>query len=110
MRIYVSPTARGAVAGAAAIVSVTLMYAPNAQLILSRLSERDVVLDVGGWACPFNRANIVIDAEPYETRGYYTHQERAKLIFDKTKSALCVLYRSGVRPYRTMQKKISDHQ
>jgi hypothetical protein len=47
------------------------MYEPNAQLILSRLSERDVVLDVGGWACPFNRANIVIDAEPYETRGYY---------------------------------------
>jgi hypothetical protein len=47
------------------------MYEPNAQLILSRLAGSDVVLDVGGWACPFNRANIVIDAEPYETRGYY---------------------------------------
>jgi hypothetical protein len=29
------------------------------------------VLDVGGWACPFNRAQWVLDAEPYETRGYY---------------------------------------
>jgi hypothetical protein len=29
------------------------------------------VLDVGGWACPFLRADWVLDAEPYETRGYY---------------------------------------
>lgn len=29
------------------------------------------MLDIGGWACPFNRANFVMDAEPYETRGYY---------------------------------------
>jgi hypothetical protein len=29
------------------------------------------VLDIGGWARPFNRANYVIDQEPYETRGYY---------------------------------------
>ena len=32
----------------------------------------DLVLDVGGWACPFNRANWVIDSEPYETRGFYS--------------------------------------
>src|SRR6516164_2319087 len=24
------------------------------------------------WACPFNRANYVLDVEPYETRGFYT--------------------------------------
>lgn len=47
------------------------MFDPNVQLILSRLAPSDVVLDVGGWACPFNRANWVLDAEPYETRGYY---------------------------------------
>ena len=47
------------------------MFEPNAQLILSKLRPDDVVLDVGGWACPFNRANLVIDAEPFETRGYY---------------------------------------
>ena len=41
------------------------------QRILSRIRPTDVVLDVGGWACPFNRANIVMDAEPFDTRGYY---------------------------------------
>jgi hypothetical protein len=47
------------------------MYEPNVEAILSRLRPDDVVLDVGGWACPFNRANIVMDAEPFATRGYY---------------------------------------
>ena len=47
------------------------MLESNVESILTRLRPQDVVLDVGGWACPFNRANIVIDAEPYETRGYY---------------------------------------
>lgn len=35
------------------------------------IKSNDLVLDVGGWACPFNRANYVIDSMPYETRGYY---------------------------------------
>ena len=39
--------------------------------ILERLSESDVVLDIGGWADPFERADWVMDALPYETRGYY---------------------------------------
>ena len=47
------------------------MYEPNVDRILSLVRPGDVVLDVGGWACPFNRANIVVDAEPFETRGYY---------------------------------------
>ena len=47
------------------------MLEANVPLILSRLAPSDVVLDVGGWACPFNRADWVLDAEPYETRGYY---------------------------------------
>lgn len=47
------------------------MYEPNVVKVLERLRPTDIVLDVGGWACPFNRANVVIDAEPFETRGYY---------------------------------------
>jgi SAM-dependent methyltransferase len=39
---------------------------------LQRLLERpadELVLDVGGWAAPLNRADWVIDLMPYETRG-----------------------------------------
>ncbi len=37
--------------------------------ILSTLPKDAVVLDVGGWAAPFNRADWVLDLMPYETRG-----------------------------------------
>jgi hypothetical protein len=47
------------------------MHEPNVKRILNLLSPTDVVLDIGGWARPFNRANYVIDAEPFETRGFY---------------------------------------
>lgn len=47
------------------------MYEPNAQRIMQMLGPQDVVLDIGGWARPFNRANWVMDAEPWKTRGYY---------------------------------------
>jgi hypothetical protein len=47
------------------------MFEPNVQKLLSQLKPTDLVLDVGGWACPFNRADWILDAEPYETRGYY---------------------------------------
>jgi hypothetical protein len=47
------------------------MFEPNVRKILERLTETDQVLDVGGWACPFNRANWILDAQPFETRGYY---------------------------------------
>jgi Methyltransferase domain len=47
------------------------MYPPNVESLLKRLTPADVVLDVGGWACPFNRAQWVLDAEPFATRGYY---------------------------------------
>jgi len=43
----------------------------DVDLVLSRINPNDIVLDVGGWACPFNRANWILDAEPYETRGFY---------------------------------------
>jgi Methyltransferase domain len=47
------------------------MLTRNVEEILSRLSPEDLVLDVGAWACPFNRAHWILDAEPYETRGFY---------------------------------------
>ncbi|MBW4554136.1 MAG: methyltransferase domain-containing protein [Aphanocapsa sp. GSE-SYN-MK-11-07L] len=47
------------------------MLAEHVEKILASLKPEDIVLDVGGWACPFNRANYVLDAEPYETRGHY---------------------------------------
>ena len=37
------------------------------------LREGDLVLDVGGWADPFERADWVLDLMPYETRGLYAH-------------------------------------
>jgi len=47
------------------------VYKPNVERILESLSPSDVVLDIGGWACPFNRANFILDVEPFETRGFY---------------------------------------
>ena len=47
------------------------MYEPNVEAVLASLKPTDKVLDIGGWACPFNRADYVMDSEPYETRGYY---------------------------------------
>ena len=47
------------------------MYDRNVSKILQMLQPTDIVLDIGGWASPFNRANYVMDVQPYETRGYY---------------------------------------
>jgi hypothetical protein len=47
------------------------VFQRNVDELLRRLSATDLVLDVGGWACPFNRAQWVLDAETYDTRGYY---------------------------------------
>jgi hypothetical protein len=50
----------------------------NRSSVLERLSEGDLVLDVGAWAHPFERADWVIDLMPYETRGqYYYDREQA---------------------------------
>lgn len=47
------------------------MLPEHVDQVLARLSPTDLVLDVGGWSCPFNRAQWVLDVEPYETRGFY---------------------------------------
>jgi SAM-dependent methyltransferase len=43
--------------------------------IVNLLSPSDVVLDVGGWAKPFSRADWVLDLQPFETRGLYGYDE-----------------------------------
>jgi hypothetical protein len=42
---------------------------PEATDRILALPDDALVLDVGGWAAPFNRADWVIDAMPFETRG-----------------------------------------
>jgi hypothetical protein len=49
------------------------MLSKNSAILMDRVKSSDVVLDIGAWAHPFNRANYVIDCEPYETRGHYNH-------------------------------------
>lgn len=44
------------------------MNTDTAKKILAGLSATDVVLDVGGWHSPFNRADYMIDIMPYTTR------------------------------------------
>jgi len=48
------------------------MYEPNVQRLLKIIQPDWQVLDIGGWACTFNRATHVMDSEPYATRGHYS--------------------------------------
>ncbi|WP_261569144.1 class I SAM-dependent methyltransferase [Frankia gtarii] len=41
----------------------------NVDDVLARIEDDALVLDVGGWWKPFNRANHVVDLLPFETRG-----------------------------------------
>jgi hypothetical protein len=47
----------------------------SAETISGRLADDDLVLDVGGWAKPFARADWVLDLMPYETRGIYGERQ-----------------------------------
>ena len=47
------------------------MFDPHVDQVIAAIEPHHLVLDIGGWARPFNRANWVLDAEPYETRGHY---------------------------------------
>ena len=42
--------------------------------LLSSLSDDALVLDIGGWADPVERADWVLDLMPYETRGLYERE------------------------------------
>ena len=47
------------------------MLKASRERLLEQLEPDDVVLDVGGWGDPFERANWIMDLFPYETRGLY---------------------------------------
>lgn len=51
------------------------MFEPHRDQLLARLPDDAQVLDVGGWAAPFERADWVIDLMPHETRGLYRHSD-----------------------------------
>ena len=59
------------------------MLEKNCKKILKLLSPRDTVLDIGGWAMPFNRANYVVDFMPYESRGIHGYQGSSEEQFTK---------------------------
>lgn len=50
------------------------MLEKNVDLVLARVRDCDRVLDIGGWAQPFTRANVVVDVLPYDTRGIFGNQ------------------------------------
>src|SRR5690606_14263727 len=56
---------------------VAAVLSASRDRILERLGDEDLVLDVGGWAKPFPRADWVIDLMPYETRGLYDYDREA---------------------------------
>lgn len=58
------------------------MLAASKRRLAERLSDRDVVLDIGGWADPLSRADWVIDLMPYETRGWYQRKGWTESIDD----------------------------
>lgn len=50
------------------------MLPSSAERIRQELPDHASVLDVGGWASPFDRADWVLDLMPYETRGLYGYE------------------------------------
>ncbi len=59
------------------------MIKENELKILKELKSRGIVLDIGGWDKPFNRANYVLDIHSFETRGFHGNQGGNKEFFNK---------------------------
>jgi hypothetical protein len=51
------------------------MLDASARQIVERVGRDGLLLDVGGWAKPFPRADWVVDLMPYETRGLYEYTD-----------------------------------
>lgn len=45
------------------------MFTSNVETIMSMIGPQDKVIDIGGWWKPFVRADWVVDAMPFATRG-----------------------------------------
>lgn len=59
------------------------MLEQNAKILLQQIAPTDLVLEIGAWACPFNRADWVFDLMPYETRGAFGHAGPSEECFTK---------------------------
>ena len=59
------------------------MLEENIARVLAQIGPTDRVLDIGGWARPFNRANYVLDIGSYETRGVFGSQGPEEEFFSK---------------------------
>jgi methyltransferase family protein len=68
--------------------------------LFAAIKQDSVVLDVGGWADPFERADWVIDLMPYETRGLYQRQGWAPRRTDPERFG----------PDTWIQRDICDHE
>ena len=60
------------------------MLERSVRQVLARLAEDSLVLDVGGWAKPFARADWVIDLMPYATRGMLGRDGEGEELFSVT--------------------------
>src|SRR3989344_4141571 len=59
------------------------MLKENEIKILKKLKDKDLVLDIGGWDKPFDRANYILDIHNFETRGFHGNQGGNKEFFNK---------------------------
>lgn len=59
------------------------MLEKNARRIMDIIRKKDKVLEVGGWAQPFNRANYIVDIQPYETRSFFGSRGGSKEFFNE---------------------------
>jgi len=59
------------------------VIASSVEWIAREVDDDALVLDVGGWAKPFRRADVVLDQMPYESRGLYGFDGEGTERFDE---------------------------
>ncbi len=79
------------------------MLKENAYEILKKIKKKDLVLDIGGWALSFNRANYVVDIQPYATRGFFGSQGGKKEFFNKSSWIIHDLSSKKKLPFKNNQ-------
>lgn len=61
------------------------MFEGNLAMVLDRIDDGALVLDVGGWGRPLRRADWVLDRMPHATRGLYGFDGDGPERFDATR-------------------------
>ena len=88
-----------------------MLYRNAARILNESLRDTDVVLDCGGWARPFRRANYVVDLLPYETRGILGHEGSDQECFSRETWVVHDLSSTAPLPFgdKTMDFVICSH-